>query len=212
MKEDILEQLTEDYLNHYGYFTMTNVKYRPPKDDPDYNSRQDSVASDIDVLAVHPTKSGINKVIAVTCKSWQSGFWPEVEIRSMMKTVSGRVGWKRYRELWMPIWSRAFQAKVAAFTGTDSFIHLTTVTMVGDLKAQAKGKSPDTSAWESCPRFRDNLPGCQFRVLALQDMVGALQSELTTTVANSSLSRTLQLMKTIGVELRRMPPPTWLTA
>jgi hypothetical protein len=50
MKEDILEQIVDDYLQACGYFTRHNVKFRPRDDRPDFSARADSVASDIDVI------------------------------------------------------------------------------------------------------------------------------------------------------------------
>jgi len=40
MKEDILEQIAADYLNMAGYFTQTNIKYRPLETDLERSSRQ----------------------------------------------------------------------------------------------------------------------------------------------------------------------------
>jgi hypothetical protein len=36
MKEDILEQLVDDYLKFNGFFTVHNVKFQPTATDPDY--------------------------------------------------------------------------------------------------------------------------------------------------------------------------------
>ena len=72
MKEDILEQLVDEYLQHKGYFTIHNVKFKPDKIHPEYNYKHDSVHSDIDVLAFHPLLTGHDRVLAVSCKSWQS--------------------------------------------------------------------------------------------------------------------------------------------
>jgi hypothetical protein len=80
MKEDILEQITADYLNLYGYFTLTNVKFHPSKNELGYVSRQDSVNSDIDVIGFNPLKAAPEKVIAVSCKSWQGGFYAKKEM------------------------------------------------------------------------------------------------------------------------------------
>lgn len=33
-KEDILEQIVEEYLLHAGYFVRHNLKFRPRSDDP----------------------------------------------------------------------------------------------------------------------------------------------------------------------------------
>ncbi len=74
MKEDVLEQVVEDYLQFKGYFTTHNVRFRPRADRPEFNTRLDSVNSDVDVVGFHPTHEGIDRVIVVTCKAWQVGF------------------------------------------------------------------------------------------------------------------------------------------
>lgn len=58
MKEDVLEQIVDDYLQFDGYFTMHNVRFRPSPDDPDYERAQDAVPSDVDVVGYHPAKGG----------------------------------------------------------------------------------------------------------------------------------------------------------
>lgn len=68
-KEDVLEQIVDDYLQINGYFTMHNVRFRPAVDHPDYESKKDSVHSDLDVLGVNPNLQGPSRVIAVSCKS-----------------------------------------------------------------------------------------------------------------------------------------------
>lgn len=60
-KEDILEQIVEEYLTHKGYFVQHNIKYRPDNEDPDYDPKKDSVHSDIDVLAYNPLETGPKK-------------------------------------------------------------------------------------------------------------------------------------------------------
>jgi hypothetical protein len=82
-KEDILEQLVEEYLTHKGYFVRHNIKYLPSKDHPDYETNQDSNHSDIDVLALNPNLTGVDRVWAVSCKSWQHGFSPVSELTSV---------------------------------------------------------------------------------------------------------------------------------
>ena len=37
-KEDVLEQVAEEYLLHQGYFVQHNVKFLPRKDHPDFVS------------------------------------------------------------------------------------------------------------------------------------------------------------------------------
>ena len=73
-KEDILEQLVEEFLIHRGYFVRHDVKCIPSKGHPDFISNEDSNQSDIDVLGFNPLLNGPERVWAVGCKSWQSGF------------------------------------------------------------------------------------------------------------------------------------------
>ena len=70
MKEDILEQLVDDYLKFNGFFTIHNVKFKPAESDPDYSRQHDCVASDIDVMGFHPLRRGSESVWVVGCKSW----------------------------------------------------------------------------------------------------------------------------------------------
>ena len=65
MTNDILEQIVDDYFRDLGYFTQHNVPYRPD----DFKSMH----SDIDVIAINPRKKGLERVVVISCKSWQSG-------------------------------------------------------------------------------------------------------------------------------------------
>ncbi len=51
-KEDILEQLVEDFLIHRGYFVRHNIKFLPRKSHPQFNVKLHSNHSDIDVLVI----------------------------------------------------------------------------------------------------------------------------------------------------------------
>ena len=75
-KEDILEQIVEEYLVHSGYFVQHNIKFLARKDHPDFVRNQDSNHSDIDVIGYHPLLKAHKKVVVVSCKSWQRGFNP----------------------------------------------------------------------------------------------------------------------------------------
>ena len=63
MKEDILEQLADDYLKSRGYFTQHNIKFKPIEGDPGYNKKSDAVCSDIDILAINTTLNNKKRVI-----------------------------------------------------------------------------------------------------------------------------------------------------
>jgi hypothetical protein len=98
MKEDVLEQIVDDYLQMQGYFTTHNVRFTPPKDQH-YVPQVESVPSDIDVVGLHPLHTGASRVMVVSCKSWQSGFAaPQIlaQLRGEAKNP------KRPRELQFP--------------------------------------------------------------------------------------------------------------
>ncbi|MBC7929882.1 MAG: hypothetical protein H7Z38_04870 [Rubrivivax sp.] len=190
MKEDILEQLVDDYLQTRGYFTRHNLKFRPRDGHPDFVRNQDSNHSDIDVLGYHPKLSGPERVMAVSCKSWQSGFRVRSNIANLEgnKIRSGREAWKGFRELTQPKWSEAFIAAVYDATDSAEFTYITAVTAI-------KG---DRTAWENYPQFRDAMRGNPVRLLPLNEMLKELWPMLTTTMAASQLGRTLQLLKASG--------------
>jgi hypothetical protein len=151
MKEDIIEQIVEDYLHSQGYFTQHNVKFRPEKDHAKFNATDDSNDSDIDVLAFHPKLRGTNRVWAVSCKSWQSGFFPEKRIKNIEngKIVGGREAWRGFRELANPKWGQALANKVEILTGSRKFTHATAVTKLNG----------DKSRWETYRPFLNNIEG-----------------------------------------------------
>ena len=193
MKEDILEQLVDDYLQAQGYFTCHNLKFRPRKNHPKFESKKDSNHSDIDVLGYHPRLSGPNRVMVVGCKSWQSGFHIDAWILRLKenKTVSGRDAWKHFRELMEPKWSEALVAEVEKATGSKTFTYVTAVTSI-------KG---DKELWETHPRFQKAMRGNPIKLLSLPDMLKKLMGSLSTTMAGSDLGRTLQLLRAAGCPL-----------
>lgn len=189
MKEDILEQLVDEYLMHKGYFTMHNVKFKPPSSDPDFVSNQDSVASDIDVIAIHPCREGADRVIVVSCKSWQEGFDPTACLHHITnnKKYAGREAWRGFRELCSPKWSRAFMTAVEAATGTRCFTYWTAVTSVR--------KNGSIDVWENNAGFRNSLEGNPIRLVSFADMLDDVWDKLSTTPAATELGRMIQLMK-----------------
>ena len=189
-KEDILEQVVEEYLIHQGYFVQHNVKYKPSSDHPEFNSKTDSNHSDIDVLAIHPAKSGFERVLAVSCKSWQYGFNPSVGIQEFegKKTRGGRPAWKAFRELLIPKWSAAFSDTIVRMTGSEEFTHVTAVTKI-------RG---ETGGWENYSKFRTNLPKASFKILSFETMMDEIRSQLTNTLAGTEVGRLLQLFSASG--------------
>jgi hypothetical protein len=132
MKEDILEQLVDDYLQSNGYFTRHNIKFRPRRDHPDFVSNQDSNHSDIDVIGINPHLRGANRVWAVSCKSWQAGFRVERKLKELAedKRVGWRQAWQSFRELTSPKWSEAFINEIEKVTGVRKFTYVLAVTVI----------------------------------------------------------------------------------
>jgi hypothetical protein len=191
MKEDILEQLAEGYLQAYGYFTRHNVKFQPRKDHAEFSVRDDCVSSDIDVLGVNPNRNGVDRVWVVSCKSGQAGFNIRSKLTELQegKVRSGRKAWKGFRELMNPKWSDAFCDAVSRETGSKEFTYITAVTKL----------SGDKTKWEGNPKFREALHGNPVRIVSLAEMIDAVLPQISTTVASSDFGRTLQLLKASGV-------------
>jgi hypothetical protein len=190
MKEDILEQLVDDYLKFNGYFTVYNVKFQPSVTDPDYVKRDDCVASDIDVMGFHPRRNSTDLVWVVSCKSWQSGFDPREKVAAIegLKVVSGRQAWRAFRELVKRKWADGLISKIEKLTGFSEFTYVTAVTRL-------KG---DASIWEQHQHFRDSLRGNPIKILTLQEMLSDLYGKMNTTLASSDVGRLLQVIKASG--------------
>jgi hypothetical protein len=190
MKEDILEQIVEDWLQLDGYFTIHNVPFKPRKEHAEYIGQQDSVASDIDVLAVHPRRSGVDRVVAVSCKSWQSGFDATAKLAELRGTKANpkRATWRHFRELWIPKWSEAFLDTVEERTGQRDLTYRVAVTKL-------RG---DAAAWSTDTTIGGNLPGCDVGFVTLQEMWARVLQPVpggSTKPAPSEFGRLAQLLK-----------------
>ena len=190
MKEDILEQLVDDYLKFNGYFTLHNVKFQPSATSAEYVQKDDCVASDIDVVGFHPRRQGCDQVWLVSCKSWQAGFDPRkrIELINASRKVSGRLAWQSFRELVKKKWADGLIEKLGGLTGSTKFTYVTAVTRL-------KG---DPAVWEQHQPFRDNLRGNPIKILTLQEMLSNLYMKTDTSMASSEIGRLLQVIKASG--------------
>lgn len=186
-KEDILEQIVEEYLLHKGYFVRHNDKFRPSKTHASYNSRLDSVNSDIDVIGINPTKKGTDRIWVVNCKSWQDG----LRIGRWLNWIDGnsdvskKSAWKYFREIADDKWSEAFVEEVKRLTGSDKFTYAIAATVI-------KG---ERAAWERHKEFRRRIKNNPIRIIDLQEMVNEIIGELKGTQAATEVGRMLQLFK-----------------
>jgi hypothetical protein len=188
MKEDILEQLVEDYLQDKRYFTMHNVKFKPTKGAIGFEAKKDSASSDIDVIGLNPHLRGPKRVKVVSCKSWQSGFNITQWISGIKdgKRINGRIAWKTFRELADTKWADAFIDRIFELTGTRSFTYVLAVTKL------LKG---DRSEWIEHEKFRKNLRGNPIEILTVEEILDFMSTNPTKTVASSDVGRLLQVIK-----------------
>jgi hypothetical protein len=191
MKEDVLEQIVDDYLKFRGYFTVHYVSFRPDAEHPDYEAAKDRVPSDVDVIGFHPRMTGTERVHVVSCKSWQTGFDADYWLRLLRedRKVGRRFAWQFFRELGIPKWADALRQKVAALTGATDFAYSIAVT---DLRG-------DELAWRTELRIVANLPGCAVGFLPLAAIWSELLGELTTRPAASEIGRVTKLLKAAGL-------------
>lgn len=182
MKEDVLEQIVDDYLQHLGYFTRHNIPFKPDSNHPEYVTNKDSVHSDVDVIGIHPMKDGVDRIRVVSCKSWQQGF---DAIRLLRELNEGRDTWKAFRELWVPKWSEAFIRTVENLTGSREFTYHIAVTRLNS----------DGQSWEIDSHISQSLEGNPFRFLTLETMWKTIVAETKTNLASSEIGRLAQLLK-----------------
>ena len=197
MKEDILEQLVDDYLQAKGYFTQHNLKFKPGVGCVGYDAPQDCVPSDIDVIGFHPRLGPPDNVWVVGCKSWQNGF----EVRQILdaidrnKKVGGKEAWRQFRELSKDKWAAAFMDAVEKATGTRRFTYVTVVTLLS-------GGDSAKATWTKRADFSARLEGNPIVLLSLAEMLEEVFPKLGTTVASSQFSRSLQLIKASGWQMK----------
>jgi len=205
MKEDVLEQIVDDYLQTQGYFTRHNIKYRPHPEHPDYDAAQDRVRSDIDVIGINPKLRGREKVIVVSCKAYQEGFRPRYWLYLLKnnKKKGNGPAWKRLRELWVPKWAESFRSKVEELTGDGAFTYKLAVTHLTGNQTTKEA----ASEWMSEPTIAENLAGSDFGFLTLEEMWKQVLSSAELTPASSEIGRLAQLLKASG--LAPLDPPTF---
>lgn len=187
MKEDVLEQIVDDYLQLNGYFTIHNVRFRPDPDHPDYVANDDRVTSDVDVVGYNPRKRGTARVWVVSCKSWQGGFNASRKLRELRGEVRNpkRAFWRHVRELWVPKWAEAFRGEIHRRTNSTQFGYSLAVTrLIGD-----------GSEWACEPRILENLGGNPFSFLTLEQMWTEYLDAIGTTPQPSAMGRLAQLLK-----------------
>jgi hypothetical protein len=195
VKEDVLEQVVDDYLQHLGYFTRHNVRFRPDEGHADYVFDEDKSSSDIDVIGYHPEpRPGVDRVIVVSCKSKQDGFNPTKELTALRKTGGGGKRRSSFRELWVPKWNDAFRETISRITGETVFAYKIAVT-----RLTGNGTADE---WAADQRVAECLRGCSFGFLTFEEMWTHILWESTTEPASSQIAQLAQMYKSA-----RLPIP-----
>jgi hypothetical protein len=215
VKEDILEQIAEDYYTkRKGHFTKHNLKFRPSETDPNYVAKYDSVHSDIDLIVVNTGDR--SKVIAVSCKSWQGGVNISNHKRSIeraiveqpTKTTGERDDWCMFRELCINKWTDAFVSVLRNELNLDAKtrIKLEYVILCTKVTKQSvKDKEPFETSEILMDYFANRNIGLILSIMTIDPMIEqiihAIRNKDTPSVENTHLSRTLQLIIASGHEI-----------
>ena len=211
MKEDILEQTVDDwFLSQESTFTKHNIKFKPNSEDAEFIGNQDSVCSDIDVLAVHLEADGVNRVSAASCKSWQEGFYAKKALEDLMnnknKKWGGREIWKGFRELIIPKWGRAYSKKIFEETLSKDFTYYLFVTKISGSKGEDLENSK--KEFENCKVFLDNLKydsnaQVKIKIKTFKEiMVEHFLRKNSTTMEATEIGRLLQIFRASEIELK----------
>lgn len=183
MKNDVLEQLVEDYLRELGYFTQHNIPYR---------TNNFGTHSDIDVLGVHALTG---EVVVVSCKAYQSGIRVDEILNALTNTpdkvIRSRTMRQRYREIADKDWASALQDKVYELTGKKEFTFYLAV-------VHYRGNKDE---FENFSIFRENVPNSKVRLLDFREMIEQISKKDTQTPSHSELGRIIQLLKASGGEI-----------
>lgn len=198
MKEDILEQIGDDWLNQMtSVFVKSNLKYKPLPSDMDYVKNKDNIPSDIDLLAV--SFSDIETVTVINCKSWMDGFDFKSfhnhlnDLSKHDKNYSGKRYWKHFRELISPKWHRAFIQRIKQ--ENPNFKKLKYIILT--IKAKNKTSVVD---WMLNPIITKNFNESEIELLCIEskeihELIDEIKTEVGGYAENSDFCRTLQLLR-----------------
>jgi len=219
MKEDILEQIAEDYfVSQPGFFVKSNLKYRPDDSVKGYDPRTDSVHSDIDVVAINNAFK--NEIYVINCKSWQGGLdLPFLETtildaikRKATKNPGKREFWMSFRELCSIKWSKAFVNKMRSELGIKNGVTVTikyTILCTLLVQKKKKGRTNEQVISNLGKNINDyfikqidNKVNLIFDVKTLNyfidEVIKRIKNKNTPAVENTHLARTFQLILASG--------------
>ena len=212
MKEDILEQLVDDYfLRKLSTFTKHNIKFKPDMKDISHLDKKTksrySVSSDIDVIAIHLDQYREKRVSVVSCKSWQSGFDIDFFYEHLIDKdkrnvrVGANEAWKKFRELVEEKWAKAFRDTIYKETKSYDFTYYIAVT-----KFRQQNKIED---FKNCKLFLNNLSdngkhNVKINFLTLEEILNEIYGEhSSTTLEATEIGRFIQLIKAAKIRIEK---------
>jgi hypothetical protein len=164
MAEGFLADLTDDYLQSCGYLTLRNVRIPVPAGygENDGPSRSASM----DILAVNPTLTGLNRVIVASCDTTTGAFDPGKrldELKVNNKVPHGPF-WSGRRELWSRPWGQELLDVVETLTTQRSLKYYLVTNRV-------EPSQIGLYDWQSHPRISHCLEGSWIGFLGMQELV-----------------------------------------
>jgi len=203
MKEDILEQVVEDwYVSQPGWFVKHNIKYRPNQNRADYISLLDSVHSDIDILAYSSVNQTPDNVHVISCKSWQGGLRLK-NLYDIIEKGDKHEKWKSFRELVSDKWIEAFINTIEDETGQRNFSYKIAVTKLYDPNNSYRNKIVTNT--KVIQRFKKYNSDIKIDFIELKDVVSDTIKRLnlkdTPSVEMTDVGRLLQLINAAGMNI-----------
>jgi len=215
MKEDVLEQIMEDYLLKKGFFTKHNVKFLP-QNIVCNTSNKDTVHSDIDILAYNPNTE---EVKAVSCKSWQTGINLNKIVLDHKKHIEPIINnnkdeelykkkikekWRGYRELMIPKWTTAFANKIKEQTKSSKFTYCLAITRVSNLSKAEEWQQTFKEYFENklSTILNQEIP---IEIITFDEIFKEYWEEVkdNKTVESTEIGRLIQLMKASELDFSR---------
>lgn len=211
MKEDILEQMVEDwFIPKPGRFIKHNIKYRPEKiNENSKDKNKYAVHSDIDLLGIdlNHSKDSTDRVFVFNCKSWQGG----LDFKKLSKKVAKGLelskpniygvdvdGWKKYKEFIDLNWCNALIDTVEEQTNQRNFTYMFAVTKGSHDDEMMKNNEKLTS------NFKLSKANFEIKVITIKDLYNdfikrILEKKTKSTPEVTNLGRMIQLFFAAGI-------------
>lgn len=196
MKEDILEQMTYDWLvSQPGIFAKLNVKFKPTEEMLGYNKSKHRVPSDIDILATNLVDSNA-PILSVTCKSWQTGFNADYFSKNLIsnpdKEIGGKPIWKHFRELVDNLWNIAFIKSIKNEVG--DFQKLNYILAITKFEGQSNSHHfINNDSFKNI--FKENGIDVNFQIITVKEMTESILNRTNNTLEPTDFARLMQVLK-----------------